>query len=92
MQVSSRRLRLVGIAATTLALSMGIGTALAVPAEGAAPVSADNPLVTFHATTGGTLENREIAAHWRVVNGHLSGLAIENKMADRGLKLNPAAG
>lgn len=39
----------------------------------------DIPIATLHEGSGGTIENRQIAAEWVVANGHLGSLSIHSK-------------
>jgi len=43
--------------------------------------SSDAPMATLHEGTGGTLENSQIVAEWKLRDGHLSGLSIRKKSA-----------
>jgi hypothetical protein len=44
--------------------------------------AADNAVVSVNEPTGGTLENRQIAAQWQIHDGHLTGLVIHNKSVE----------
>ncbi len=81
MQFSSNRPCQAKLAVWALVLSIGFVSAatLSVLAQDSVSVSADEPAVSVHERAGGTLENARIAAHWRLQNGHLSGLSIQNK-------------
>jgi hypothetical protein len=75
--------RTVRLSSRILALSVGVGSvaALAAFSQSAAQGAAGNPAVSVNEQTGGTLQNRQIAAQWQVHDGHLTGLVIHNKSA-----------
>jgi hypothetical protein len=56
--------------------------ALLAAASAIAPAQqADAPTVAIDATTGGTIANRQIAAEWKIRDGHLASLIVRNKTA-----------
>jgi hypothetical protein len=67
-----------------LALLIGIASAasLAAFSQTAVGAAGDDPVVSVNEQTGGTLQNRQIAAQWKVQDGHLAGLVIRNKSVE----------
>jgi hypothetical protein len=71
-----------------LALLIGISSAASLTSfsQTAVRAAGDDPVVSVNEQTGGTLQNRQIAAQWKVQNGHLAGLMIRNKSVEESVQ------